>query len=53
MYKPIHTFLNRPVQPSYMTNAINSSKLETIFIKEFFIRFINNLSELTNFFADK
>ena len=39
MYKPIHTFLNRPVQPSYMTNAINSSKLETIFIKEFFIRF--------------
>jgi hypothetical protein len=39
MYTPIHTFLKNPKQPSYMVNAINSSKLEFVFIKEFFIRF--------------
>ncbi len=39
MYDPINKFLNKPKQPDYMVNAINSSKLEPIFIKEFFIRF--------------
>ena len=39
MYQPINTFLEKPKQPSYMVNAINSSKLEPVFIKEFFIRF--------------
>jgi hypothetical protein len=39
MYFPINTFLKKPKQPAYMVNAINSSKLESVFIKEFFIRF--------------
>jgi len=39
MHEPINEFLTRPTQPNYMKNAINSSKLEFIFIKEFFIRF--------------
>ncbi|MDT7831118.1 hypothetical protein RQM59_01935 [Flavobacteriaceae bacterium S356] len=39
MYEPINHFLTRPTQPGYMKNAINSSKLEFVFIKEFFIRF--------------
>ncbi len=39
MYDPINKFLNKPKQPDYMGNAINSSKLEPVFIKEFFIRF--------------
>lgn len=39
MYAPIDAFINRPQQPNYMANAINSSSLKFIFIKEFFIRF--------------
>ena len=39
MYNPINDFLNKPKQPGYMVNAINSSKLEPVFIIEFFIRF--------------
>lgn len=39
MYTPLLDFLNKPEQPVYMTNVINSSSLKFIFIKEFFIRF--------------
>jgi len=39
MYNPINDFLNKPKQPDYMVNAINSSKLEPVFIIEFFVRF--------------
>lgn len=39
MFNPINKFLKKPQQPNYMVNAINSSNLEGVFIKEFFIRF--------------
>ena len=39
MFIPLDNFVNRPKQPNYMSNAINSSSLKFIFIKEFFIRF--------------
>lgn len=39
MYLPIHDFVNKPKQPSYMKNAINASTIKKVFITEFFIRF--------------
>ena len=39
MFAPLDTFVNKPKQPAYMSNAINSSNLKFVFIKEFFIRF--------------
>ncbi|PIB28700.1 hypothetical protein BFP77_08675 [Maribacter sp. 4U21] len=39
MFLPIQDFVNRPKQPSYMKNAINSSTIKMIFITEFFRRF--------------
>ena len=39
MYVPLENFVNKPKQPNYMANAINSSSLKFVFIKEFFIRF--------------
>ena len=39
MYESISKFVDRPKQPNYMGNAINSSSLKFIFLKEFFIRF--------------
>lgn len=39
MLKVIDDFKNRPQQPNYMANAINSSSINYVFIREFFIRF--------------
>jgi len=39
MYFPINEFVNKPIQPSYMKNAINASTIKMVFITEFFIRF--------------
>ena len=38
MYGRVKGFINRPIQPAYMKNAINASSIKGVFIKEFFIR---------------
>ena len=39
MLERVSEFVERPVQPSYMKNAINASTIKGVFLKEFFIRF--------------
>jgi len=39
MKKELEKFRNKPVQPTYMKNLINKQTLNSILIKEFFIRF--------------
>jgi hypothetical protein len=39
MMEQLYNFRNKPVQPTYMKNLINKQTINTILIKEFFIRF--------------
>ncbi len=45
MYEPIRSFINRPVQPAFMKNAINAFTLRRVFVQEFFKRSIEYISK--------
>lgn len=39
MLEQLHKFRNKPVQPTYMKNLINKQTINSILLREFFIRF--------------